>query len=176
MSAADDAFAYARANPFQRAMRRLAASGPGSAFFAHVLHRVDRPVFRLTRGSATLGSLVSGLPVVMLTTTGARSGRPRTVPLLGLPTPDGLAVIGSNWGRPGPPAWDRNLRADPSASVAIGRHRRHVRAVEAEGERRERIWRGGLEIYPGFSQYAARAGDRHFRIYLLEQVTPRSPG
>jgi deazaflavin-dependent oxidoreductase (nitroreductase family) len=165
-----DAFLYTRANAFQRAMRRLASSGPGSAFFAPVLHRVDRPVFRLTRGRATLGSLVSGLPVVMLTTTGARSGRPRTVPLLGLPTADGLAVIASNWGRDRPPAWDANLRADPAASIAIGRHRRRVRAVEAEGERRERIWRTGLEVYPGWSQYATRAGGRRFTIYVLEQA------
>jgi deazaflavin-dependent oxidoreductase (nitroreductase family) len=163
-----DPFAFARANAFQRAMRRVAASGPGSWFFARVLHRVDRPLSRLTRGRSTVASLVSGLPVVMLTTTGARTGKPRTVPVLGLPTADGLAVIGSNWGRQGPPAWDRNLRADPAASVAIGRHRRPVRAVEAEDERRERIWRAGLEIYPGFSQYAARAVDRHFRIYVLE--------
>ena len=166
----DDAFAFARANGFQRAMRRLAASGPGSWFFSRILHHVDRPVFRLTRGRATLGSLVSGLPVVMLTTTGARTGKPRTVPVLGLPTDDGLALIGSNWGRPGPPAWDRNLRADPSASIAIGRHRRDVRAVEAEGEQRERIWRAGLEIYPGFAQYAARAGGRRFRIFVLERA------
>lgn len=165
-----DAFLYTRANAFQRAMRRLASSGPGSAFFAPVLHRVDRPAFRLTRGRATLGSLVSGLPVVMLTTTGARTGKPRTVPLLGLPTPDGLAVIASNWGRANPPAWDGNLRANPSASIAIGRHRRGVRAVEAEGERRERIWREGLEIYPGWSQYAKRASGRHFRIFVLEQT------
>jgi deazaflavin-dependent oxidoreductase (nitroreductase family) len=165
-----DPFAFERANAVQRGMRRLAASGPGSWFFARVLHHVDRPLFRLTRGRATFGSLVSGLPVVMLTTTGARSGKPRTVPVLGLPTADGLAVIGSNWGRPGPPAWDRNLRAQPAASVAIGRHRRPVRAVEADGERRERIWRAGLAIYPGFSQYAARAAGRHFSIYVLEQA------
>jgi deazaflavin-dependent oxidoreductase (nitroreductase family) len=163
-----DAFAYERANAIQRAMRRLAASGPGSWFFARVLHRVDRPVFRLTRGRATVGSLVSGLPVVMLTTTGARTGRPRTVPLLGLPTADGLAVIGSNWGREGAPAWDRNLRADPEASIAIGREHRRVRAVEAEGERRERIWRAGLVMYPGWSQYERRAAGRRFRIYVLE--------
>jgi deazaflavin-dependent oxidoreductase (nitroreductase family) len=172
----DDAFAFARANGFQRGMRRLAASGPGSWLFARVLHHVDRPVFRLTRGRATLGSLVSGLPVVMLTTTGARTGKPRTVPVLGLPTADGLAVIASNWGRKRPPAWDANLRAAPSASIAIGRHRRRVRAVEAEGERRERIWREGLEIYPGWSQYATRASGRRFRIFVLEEVTPESPG
>jgi deazaflavin-dependent oxidoreductase (nitroreductase family) len=171
MSAAShEPFAYARANAFQRAMRRLAASGPGSRVFARVLHRLDRSMFRLTRGRATVGSLVSGLPVVMLTTTGARTGRSRTVPLLGLPTPDGLAVIASNWGRASHPAWSANLRANPSASVAIGAHRRRVRAVEAEGERRERIWREGLEVYPGWSQYARRAGGRHFTIYVLEEA------
>jgi deazaflavin-dependent oxidoreductase (nitroreductase family) len=170
LSVSADASAYARANVFQRGMRQFAASGPGSWMFARLLHHIDRPVFRLTRGRATLGSLVSGLPVVMLTTTGARTGRPRTVPLLGLPTADGLAVIGSNWGREGAPAWDRNLRADPAASIAIAPHRRRVRAVEAEGERRERIWREGLVIYPGWSQYERRAAGRRFRIYVLEEV------
>jgi deazaflavin-dependent oxidoreductase (nitroreductase family) len=164
----DDAFAYARANGFQRAMRRLAASGPGAWLFARVLHHVDRPVHRLTRGRATFGSLVSGLPVVMLTTTGARSGKPRTVPVLGLPTPEGLAVIASNWGQARPPAWDHNLRADAAASIAIGRATRSVRAVEAQGERRERIWREGLEVYPGWSQYERRAGGRRITVYVLE--------
>ncbi|MEA2381110.1 MAG: hypothetical protein QOH72_1081 [Solirubrobacteraceae bacterium] len=167
---ADDPFAYARANPFQRAMRRLAASGPGAWLFARVLHHVDRPVHRLTRGRATFGSLVSGLPVVMLTTTGARTGKPRTVPVLGLPTSDGLAVIASNWGQPRPPAWDRNLRADPAASIAIGRMTRRVRAVPVEGDRRERIWRAGLDVYPGWSQYEQRASGRHIVVYVLEEV------
>jgi deazaflavin-dependent oxidoreductase (nitroreductase family) len=165
----DDVFAYARANALQRAMRRLAASGAGSWVFARILHRLDRPVHRLSGGRATFASLLSGLPVVMLTTTGARSGRPRTVPVLGLPTPDGLAVIASNWGRPGPAAWERNLRADPVATVAIGGHTRRVRAVEAGGEQRERIWREGLEVYPGWSQYERRAGDRHITVYVLEE-------
>ena len=167
---ADDPFAYARANPLQRAMRRLAASGPGAWLFARVLHHVDRPVHRLTRGRATFGSLVSGLPVVMLTTTGARTGKPRTVPVLGLPTSDGLAVIASNWGRPRPPAWDHNLSADPAASIAIGRVTRRVRAVPVEGDRRERIWRAGLAVYPGWSQYERRAGGRRIVVYLLEEV------
>ena len=166
----DDPFAYARANPFQRGLRRLAASGPGAWLFARVLHRVDRPVHRVTGGRATFASLVSGLPVVMLTTTGARTGRPRTVPVLGLPTPDGLAVIASNWGQAHPPVWEHNLRADPAATIAIGRRTRRVRAVAVEGERRERIWRDGLEIYPGWSQYERRADGRRFRIYVLEEV------
>src|ERR1700736_2824352 len=111
---------YEQAGAFQRFMRRFAASGPGSWMFARVLHHIDRPVYRLTRGRHTLASLLSGLPVVMLTTTGARSGMPRTVPVLGLPTPDGLVVIASNYGSPRHPGWYHNLRANPEGQVSVG--------------------------------------------------------
>jgi deazaflavin-dependent oxidoreductase (nitroreductase family) len=166
----DDAFTYARANAFQRVMRRFAAGGPGAWVFARVLHRLDRPMHRLTGGRATVASLLSGLPVVMLTTTGARTGQPRTVPVLGLPTPDGLAVIASNWGRRNPAAWERNLRADPAATIAIGAQARGVRAAEAQGEQRERIWREGLLVYPGWSQYERRAGDRRITVFVLREA------
>src|SRR4051795_5367776 len=129
---------YAGANPVQRAMRRLAASAPGSRVFAPLMHRLDRPVYRLTRGRATLGSLVAGLPVALLTTTGARSGRPRTVPLLLLPTAESLAVIPSDRGRPGPPAGGgspgtggarrRRRGSAPSAPIRSPRWRAAVRA------------------------------------------------
>lgn len=160
---------YARANRVRRAVRRLAASGPGAGAFAGVMHHVDRPVYRLTGGRTTLGSLVSGLPVGLLTTTGARSGRPRTVPLLVLPSSDGLVVIASNWGRPGPPAWEQNLRAQPAATLAIRGATVAVRAVEAEGERRARIWREALQAYPGYGAYERRAGGRRIGVYVLDE-------
>src|SRR5947209_1572003 len=78
---------------------------------------LDRPIHRLTRGRHTMGSLLSGLPVVMLTTTGARSGKPRTVPILGIPVQGGVAVIASNWGQQHHPSWYHNLRAHPEAQV-----------------------------------------------------------
>jgi deazaflavin-dependent oxidoreductase (nitroreductase family) len=166
---------YGDAGPARRALRRLAASGPGARAFAPLLHRLDRPVYRLTGGRATVGSLVAGLPVALLTTTGARSGQPRTVPLLLLPTSEGFAVIASNWGRPGPPAWERNLRADPAATMSFLGARTPVRAVEADGERRARIWREALEVYPGFAAYARRAGARRIGVYVLESdPSPRS--
>jgi F420H(2)-dependent quinone reductase len=94
-----DPLTFERANVIQKALRRVAGSGPGSWLFARVLHRIDPPVYRLTRGRHTFASLLSGIPVVMLTTVGARSGQPRTVPVLGLPTTEGLAVIASNFGQ-----------------------------------------------------------------------------
>jgi deazaflavin-dependent oxidoreductase (nitroreductase family) len=160
--------AYDRANPVQKALRRFAASGPGSWMFARVMHRIDRPVHRLTRGRYTFASLVSGIPVVMLTTTGARSGQPRTVPLLGIPTDGTVAVIASNFGQHRDPGWYHNLRQDPDAEVGIDGARRRVRAVEADGERRSRIWAEGLRVYPGFDQYERRAAHRHIVVFVLE--------
>src|SRR3954470_21652690 len=101
---------YASANAAQRAIRRFASGGPGSWLFARLARRLDRPVYKVTRGRHTLASLISGIPVVMLTTTGAKSGEQRTVPVLGLPTPAGTAVVASNFGQRRHPAWYHNLR------------------------------------------------------------------
>ena len=164
------ALAYDQANPLQRGLRRFAASGPGSWLFARLLDRLDRPVYRFTRGRHTFASLVSGLPVVMLTTTGKRSGRPRTVPLLGLPTPRGMAVIASNFGQRQHPAWYHNLRAEPQGELSYGGRSERFRAVEAEGEERDRIWQQGLAIYPGWAQYEVRASNRRIRVLVLEPL------
>jgi deazaflavin-dependent oxidoreductase (nitroreductase family) len=168
MSAVSEPLTFDDANLFQRALRRFASSGPGSWFFARVMHRIDRPVYRLTGGRHTFASLVSGLPVVMLTTTGARSGKQRGVPVLGLPTEDGVAVIASNFGQYRHPAWYHNLRANPEGSVAVDGQTRRFRAVEVEGERRERIWEAGLRVYPGWSQYERRASHRRIAVFVLE--------
>jgi deazaflavin-dependent oxidoreductase (nitroreductase family) len=151
-------------------MRRLAASGPGSWLFARVLHHIDRPVYKLTGGRHTFGNLASGLPVVMLTTTGARSGVRRTVPVLGLPTADGLAVIASNYGQARHPAWYHNLRANPEGEVAVAGVTKAFRATEAEGELRAQIWQEGLQVYPGWSQYERRAPNRRIAVFVLETV------
>jgi deazaflavin-dependent oxidoreductase (nitroreductase family) len=161
---------YADAGPVRRAGRRFGSTRPGSWLFARVMHHVDRPVFRLTGGRHTFASLVSGLPVVMLTTTGARSGRPRTVPVLGLPTADGLVVIASNFGQESHPAWYHNLRAHPEGEVTLDGTTRRCRAVEAEGERRARIWEQGLRVYPGWSEYERRAAHRRIAVFVLEDV------
>ncbi|MFI4993173.1 MAG: nitroreductase family deazaflavin-dependent oxidoreductase [Solirubrobacterales bacterium] len=166
-----EALTYAQANPAQRAIRRVAAMGPGSWLFARVLHHIDRPIYRLTRGRHTFANLLSGIPVVMLTTTGARSGLQRTVPVLGLPTPDGLVVIASNFGQKHHPAWYHNLRASPEGQVLVSGSRRAFRAIEAEGEQRARIWQEGLKVYPGWSQYERRASNRKIAVFVLDTAS-----
>jgi deazaflavin-dependent oxidoreductase (nitroreductase family) len=162
-----EAFSFAQANAPRRAMRTFAASGPGSWMFARVLHHVDKPIHRMTGGRHTLASLVSGLPVVFLTTTGARSGRPRTVPVLGLPSSEGVVVIASNYGQERHPAWYYNLLADPTGEVTVEGVTRRFKATIAEGEARDRIWQEGLRIYPGWSQYERRASHRNIAVFVL---------
>lgn len=166
---------WSDANAFQRALRRFAASGPGSWLFSRMLDRLDRLTFRATKGRHFASSLLGALPVAMVTTTGARSGQPRTVPLLALPTEDGLAIIGSNYGRPRHPAWRHNLRANPEGEVHVEGRRWVYRAVEVEDERRERIWQEALRTYPGFAGYARRAADRRISVFILEPLEPQ-PG
>jgi deazaflavin-dependent oxidoreductase (nitroreductase family) len=112
----------------------------------------------------------------MLTTTGARSGRPRTTPVLGLPAIDGIAVAAANFGRPDHPSWYYNLRANPSATLAVAGLPRQVTAVEADGAERERILREGLRIYPGWTQYERRAADRRIAIFRLRRATTPEDG
>ena len=158
---------YAQAGPGRRAVRRFAATRVGDWLFANVLRRLDGPVYRLTSGRHTAANLLSGLPVVHLTTTGARTGRQRTVPVLGLPTPAGLAVIASNFGRPRQPGWYHNLRAHPGATVTVRGAVSRVHATEATGEVRERIWRAALEVFPGWASYERRAAGREITVFLL---------
>jgi deazaflavin-dependent oxidoreductase (nitroreductase family) len=162
--------AYADANAPQRLVRRFGGSGPGSWLFARLAPRLDRTVYRLTRGRHTFASLVSGLPVVILTTTGARSGQSRSVPVVALPTDEGFALIASNWGKARQPGWYHNLRARPEGRLSVHGDSHSFRAVELEGERRERIWKQGLKVYPGWAQYERRAPKRHIAVFLLEPV------
>ena len=149
-------------------MRRLSSTRPGAWLFARVAHRLDKPVWRISRGRFTAASVVAGIPMAMVTTTGAKSGAPRTVPLLALPTPDGLAVISSSFGRRNHPGWYHNLRKNPGGTVAVKGERWAFRAVEAEGERRERIWAEALRTYPGYANYETRASHRRIAVWILE--------
>jgi deazaflavin-dependent oxidoreductase (nitroreductase family) len=120
-------------NAFQRLVVRAAGTKPGARVFAGTAQHLDRVVYRATRGRATLASWASGLPVVMLTTTGRRSGRQVTTPIVAVPESDALVLVGSNFGQAHHPAWVHNLRADPRARI----DGREVRAEEIEGPERE---------------------------------------
>jgi deazaflavin-dependent oxidoreductase (nitroreductase family) len=167
-------YEHVRAPAWHRAVRRAAASRPLAWLSIRVLHRVDRAWFRFSRGRTTFSAWVSGLPVAMLTTRGRRTGRDRTLPVLALPDGDGLIVIASNFGRHRHPAWYLNLRANPWAVVAMAGASRAYRARELTGAERDRGFRYGLEVNPGWSRYRQRAGDRTIPVIRLEPTTKDS--
>jgi deazaflavin-dependent oxidoreductase (nitroreductase family) len=162
---------YREANPIQRFLRWSAATAPVSWLYLRVLHHVDRFFYRLTQGHHTLSGWFTGLPLVMLTTTGAKTGQRRTSPVIGVPDGDSLVVVASNWGQRHAPGWYYNLRAHPIATVAVDGVTRRVRAREAIGEERDRLWQQDLEFYPGRAAYERRAANRRIPVIVLEPVS-----
>ena len=142
---------------------------PLSWLYSRTLHHIDHAVYRASRGRATFTSWTTGLPIVMLTTTGANSGRTRTLPVLGVPYDGNLVVIASNYGQDRNPAWYHNLRAQPRASITFQGEQREVVARELTGEERERWFELGVEIYPGWTHYSRRA-DRRIPVLELRPV------
>jgi len=120
--------------------------------------------YRLSGG--LIGGRFGRIRMLLLTTTGRKSGRPRTTPLLYLEDGGNLVVIASNGGHPNHPAWWLNLMSDPHATVQVGRERRAVTAEEAEGEERERLWRAVVDVNRGYEGYQ-RSTSRRIPVVLL---------
>lgn len=153
---------------WQRLVQRIAYSRPGVWLFSRTLHYIDLPLLRLTRGRVSVPTVLAGLPVITLTTTGAKSGMPRTMPVLGIPDGDRFVVIASSWGRRKHPAWRHNLRAHPRATVSLAGRTGVYDARETAGEERDMFWRRAVALYPGFSAYERTAGKRRISVFVLE--------
>lgn len=161
-------FRYADAGMMRRAMRSLASTPVTARFFARILHRVDEPILRRTGGKRSFTAWLTCLPTVELTTTGARTGSPRTHPILGIPDGDRLVLTASNFGQTRNPAWYYNLRAHPSCSVSFRGQRQEMRAYEAEGAERQRLWDQNLTVYPTWQRYEQWASHRRIPVMVLE--------
>jgi deazaflavin-dependent oxidoreductase (nitroreductase family) len=133
-----------------------------------ILGGIHRSVYKLSGGK--VGGRIANMPVLLLTTTGRKSGRPRTQPLTYTDTGDGYAVIASKGGAAQPPFWYLNLRANPLAYVTVGRETRKVHARDAEGDERELLWRALTDVYPGYDRYA-RKTSRKIPVVVLERVS-----
>jgi deazaflavin-dependent oxidoreductase (nitroreductase family) len=145
--------------------RRTIRSGQG---VGRALVRADRWVGRRTHGRfVALG--LRDLPSLLITTTGRKTGLPRTNPLLYAQDGDAFVVIGSNWGQTDHPAWSGNLIAHPDAVVTLRGEDIPVRARLTSGAEKERL-RGLLEaIWPAYRLYVQRAAGRDIRIFRLER-------
>jgi deazaflavin-dependent oxidoreductase (nitroreductase family) len=129
----------------RRALVPVAAKSLGAA---------HRGLYRLSRGR--IGAHIWTLPVVLLTTTGRTTGKPRTVPLCALPDGPDYIVIASFGGMDRPPAWWLNLERTPDATLQIGLERLAVTARTTSGDERERLWTRVVERAPGYLNYARR--------------------
>ena len=106
---------------------------------------------------------------VSLTTTGRRSGEPRTTPLYAWEDGDRLVIVGSWAGSARDPDWVRNLRANPHATIKKGRAELTVRAREVEASERDRLWKFVVEAFPMYATYQ-RKTERIIPLFVLETV------
>jgi deazaflavin-dependent oxidoreductase (nitroreductase family) len=149
-------------------IQRIASLRPVAAVFRHTFHHIDRWGLAALRGR-TLSGVLAGVPNIMLTTTGAKSGKARTVPLVGVPLDAGaIAVIGTRWGSQHNPGWSYNLANDPRAVVERGGTRIEVAARRVEDpDEYDAIMRRADDVYVGFAKYRRRISRRTVPIFVL---------
>lgn len=151
-----------------RLRRRVLSTPRVLAVATRVLPRIDVRLLQITGGRFSLTPCRAR--VLVLTTTGRRSGAPRSTPVLYAEDGPSYLVVASNWGAPHPPNWLLNLRADPAATVHIGRSRHAVIATEVTGAERAGLWAGLVRSWPLYADLAARAGDRELPVVRLSIV------
>ena len=139
---------------WNRLLIPLVTSRLGAPMFRRTMHLIDRPLLRLTRGRF---SFASSYPVLLLTTTGARSGKQRTIPLLYVEWESGVAVVGTRFGSTRHPGWYHNLRARPEATMAIKGKTTRCIARMADDDERQEIWAQAAATYPGYDADKSRA-------------------
>ena len=155
-------------NAFQRGFQRFASLRPMAWVFRHTAHHLDRATAKLTKGR-TLSGMLAGIPNIMLTTTGAKSGQQRTVPLVGLNIDGNIAIVGTRFGSHEHPGWYHNLMKNPAATVEVNGTVTPVTArLVQPGSEYDRIMATADGVYTGYAKYRSRITDRQIPIFMLE--------
>lgn len=171
MSRATASYDFGASGALRQRMRLLVTSRPVAWLSAWLLPGIDSRVYRLTRGRLTLSAWITGLPIVELMTTGARSGQRRHARVLGIPTAEGFIVIAANFGQASNPGWYHNLLAHPQVSVIADRASGEYHARELSGEERERGFQLAVALNPGWRRFKERAGSRTIPVVRLTRDT-----
>lgn len=140
-------------------------AAPRRTKIVELFWRIHPRLYRWSGGR--IGGTLQGMPVLLLDTTGRRSGEPRTNALTYFPQGASYVVIASFLGEPRNPAWLLNLRATPDATVLVGRIRVGVRAREAAGAEREQLWSAVIAKAPDYAEYQTRT-ERTIPIVVLD--------
>jgi deazaflavin-dependent oxidoreductase (nitroreductase family) len=148
-----------------RLVQRAAQTSSFQPVALKLAPRMDKAVNRLSRGRFTVTSLI--VPTLMLTTTGAKSGQPRTTPLATMPDGDDtFYVVGSNFGTDKHPAWTANLLKNPRARVTYAGRTSDAEAHPLTDEEKGAIWPRLTEVWPTYDTYVAKT-DRNLRVFRL---------
>ena len=154
---------------WQRIIQRLATiKFISTGFLSKNLHRIDTAVLNWTHGRKNLTQMLTGLPVIMITTTGAKSGKPRTIPLAGLPDGEKIILVPTHFGQHHYPAWYYNLCANPTAQVQVNGSSKEYRARTADQDEWDQYWNLAVHYYLGYQSYLERSGDRDIPLFILE--------
>ena len=132
---------------------------------------LDRSIARLTGGRVHLIPRAL-LPQLILTTTGRRSGQPRTTPLIYIEDGHDYIVVASNFGQNRRPAWSYNLEATPSASITIGSKTQPVHARRLSESERTKLWPKAIAVWPAYRDYEQWADARTIHFYRLKPTSP----
>lgn len=157
-------------NWIQRNLLSFTSSLFGAKIASRVLHRFDKTILKLTKNRNSLTSILSGIPVIVLTTTGAKSGLSRTVPLLGVVKGKDIFLIASNWGKAKHPAWYYNLKANPQAHISYKGNEGNYIARDATEEEREFYWKDAVDMYAGYAKYKKRITTREIPMFILSPI------
>ena len=126
---------------------------------------VDKLLQRVSRGRISLLG-IAGLPNLMLTVVGRKSGIPRSAPLLCVPYGEDILIAGSYFGSPKEPIWVKNLEANPEVTVRFRGRTTAMVARRLEGDERAAAWSSMVETWPNFARYEQRT-DRRIKVFLL---------
>ncbi|MDQ1740594.1 MAG: hypothetical protein QOE53_2246 [Pseudonocardiales bacterium] len=167
--------AFRRDSPFRgRRLRldeelfeRFAMSSLGYQYVLRLAPHIDKLVIPRTKGRLSSVGLDR---VGLVTSTGAKSGQPRTHPLTLIEDSDGLLAIGSNYGRPKHPAWSANLLAHPECTIEYKGPPRQYRAELLTGDERAAAWAKAVDFYAGYDAYRITCAPREIRVFRLRPV------
>jgi deazaflavin-dependent oxidoreductase (nitroreductase family) len=148
-----------------RVVQRAAQKSSFSPVALKVAPFLDKIISKVSGGRFTMTSLI--VPTLLLTTTGAKSGQPRTAPLACMPDGDGVFyVVGSNFGTEKHPAWSGNLIKTPKATVVYGGKTLQVDAQLLSDEEKAEVWPRLTKVWPIYDTYVTKT-DRNLRVFRL---------